>query len=349
MYILNYLLIFFMSLLSNFIKSKKIICLIGVYLIVFSAFRKNIGPDYNSYELMFYSLKNNPEYFYMSRIEKFFLVLFNLGSQFHYSLFIIATISVTMRIKSIFKYSTFPEFSLLIYYCSFFLLDDMGRIRIGLGTSIVIYFLYLLTEKRYKAYLSLVLVCTFIHKSVLIYLLVFIINKIKLTKKFLFINLFFSLILGQINLHYYLFNMLLKISFLNKTLKTYADTNINKIGINSLVLIYLLFSLMMIFNFDHLNKNYKYFKVIFTHYYAGVCFYFLFNSFGPIAARGSEVLTSINFIILPYILKGNVLGRKNKKTEKILNYILINLYAIAIYIKLIHSPSYINYKSILFQ
>lgn len=297
-------------------KIKKSVFFILGLLLIYKAGTRIDGIDYDSYSLIYNKIQNNI-LDKSTRLEPIFRLLFSISPKKIIAFSLIATISIFLKLNSILKYSVFPFLSLVLYYYSFYYSDDMGRIRVGFAVAILAYGIrYLNNNKKFLLILFLGILC---HKSVILYLIPFLLNKINLNEKKISCLIIFSVVLGLINL-VPIVEYISKINYFSSTISLYYRIN-EKIGFSSVMLFKLINVILFSWNYKKLI-SYRYFKENFICFLSGVCTYFSFNSFAIIATRGSEVFTGIEFIILPFLLK---------ITDKILFKYLILIYLILAY------------------
>lgn len=310
----------FFLIILELIKLKKIyikfifIC-IGIFLIMKITYRTS-GIDYENYVDMFNSVKLSGLDYLKSRIEPLFVLLLYFSKNKEVAFGIIGCITIFFKLNSIYKYSIFPFVSLIFYYYSFYYIDDLGRIRIGIATAILIYSIRFLKEKKFFIFL---IIAILFHKSSILYLIPHYFVSKKINKEKLIKILITSLFLSLFDWSYF-FILLKNIDFFSSTVVLYIDS-IQRIGFTPYILSKLFFMLLFIINFNKL-KYYKYFNELFIIYFIGNIFYFTFNSIKILATRGSEVFICIEFLILPYLLKTS----KNVQIKFIIFIILVLYY-----------------------
>lgn len=149
-------------------------------LILFAGLRGNIEPDYMNYKDIFRTSSFStptattiePGYFYFNKI------IYELGLQFQWVIFIMAVLSV--GIKAYFFKHNSPNFifSLLLFYCSVYFLYDFIAIRQALALSVFLLALPYLIKRDIVKYFILVILASTIHISATILLpLYFIIHR----------------------------------------------------------------------------------------------------------------------------------------------------------------------------
>lgn len=144
------------------------------------------------------------------------------------------------------------------------------------------------------------IIAFFIHKSAILYIVLYFFYKLNLNTKQYMSLFFISLILSIIDISL-IKGILNKIPYLNSTIIDYMN-EFKKIGFSLYMIPKIFFTLLFILRFETLSK-YIYFKKLFTIYFLGNFIYFSFNSIEGFASRGSEALLCVEFLVLPYLLK----------------------------------------------
>lgn len=306
---------------------KKIFFVLLWLVLVYKITYRDGGTDYLSYTSRFIQIrKYGLDYFnYYSR-EPLFSAIGLFAKDKYMFFFLIGGTALLFKLGSILRYSLYPVLSLLFYYLSFFQSDELGRIRIGLATAIVLYNIKLLQRKKF---VGVVLITSLIHQTTLLYLLPYMFRKIKLKKKTYWLILVLSILIGNINLMKYFDYILIlaqRIPGFRAVTAIYIGSNLEKVGLSLIMLPKIFFISMLLYNKDKLER-YQYFKNLFTVYYIGILIYFGFNSIRSIATRGSEVLLCCEFLLLPYLIK---VGKN--QYEKIFIILLLVGYYLYIFI-----------------
>ena len=301
------------------LKKKSIIfifIIIGIFLIYKATFRET-GIDYESYIRNYNEVQALGFDFFKRRMEPLFKLILYISPNFRVAFFIIALIAIYLKLKGIIEYSLYPFISLVFYYCSYYYSDDMGRIRIGIASAIMIFAIRYLEQKKFLLY---VLIAILFHKSAVTYLILYFFYKLNLNKKQYMILFFISFILSVIDMS--IVRVILdKIPYLNSTIIEYMEI-FQKIGFNLYMLPKIVFMILFFYKFKYLSQ-FRYFKKLYSIYFLGNFIYFTFNSIQSFATRGSETLLCIEFIILPYLLK----AFKDKVIRFLIFIILITYYA----------------------
>lgn len=285
---------------KNSLNKKKsinfIFGLISIFLIYKIAYRTT-GIDYDAYVRIYNAIQVGGVTFLKSRIEPLFVIFFLISPTRIIAFGLIGAISVFFKLKSILTYSYYPILSLFLYYILFFYIDDMGRVRAGIASAIMIYAIKYLGKKRYLLFL---LIAFSFHKSMLLYIIIYILYKVKLTKKKMVYIFIISLVFSLIDFSKIIYFMSL-LPHIGSTASLYLFST-KRIGFSPIMIVKVFYLCLFFLNYEKL-RYYKYFNELFLIYLIGNSIYFCFNSVIIIVTRGSEIFTCIEFILLPYLLK----------------------------------------------
>ena len=154
-----YLLLFswlvFMSFSGLYNSGRKIRLLIYslsvLVLILFAGLRgHNVGFDYESYENIF---EDSDDILQVSLLEPAFKLWVWFWKPFaSFQLFLLATavLAVSLKVFFIAKYSFYPLVSLVVYFVTILLINDMGQIRYGLAMSLMLLFFHEIVRSHIK-------------------------------------------------------------------------------------------------------------------------------------------------------------------------------------------------------
>ncbi len=300
-------------------KKKSIIfifTIIGIFLIYHATFRES-GIDYESYIRNYEEVQTIGFELFKRRMEPLFKLILYISPHFRVAFFLVAFIAVYFKLKGIIEYSLYPFISLVFYYYTYYNFDDMGRIRIGLASAIMIISIKYLDDRKFLFYM---IIAFFIHKSAITYIILYFFYKLNLDRKKYALFLLLAILLSIIDISL-LKGILNKIPYLNSTVIEYMN-ELKKIGFSLYMIPKLFFMSLFILRFETLSK-YSYFKKLFAIYFLGNFIYFTFNSIEGFASRGSETLLCVEFLVLPYLLK----SYKDKTIKVILFISLIAYYS----------------------
>ncbi|MFR4519661.1 MAG: EpsG family protein [Fusobacterium sp.] len=298
-----------------YIKKNKILFIMIGLLLIYKISTRTTGIDFSSYVKIYERTQELDLKSFSLRIEPLFLLMFLLSPTQVFAFGIIGTISLYFKLNSILKFSYYPFLSLIYYIMFFFIKDDMGRIRAGVASAIMIYATKYLESRKY---LLFIFIAFLFHRSIILYFIVYILYNRNLSQKKLEIFFIFSILLSLIDFSKLIY-CLTFIPYIKTTILLYIS-KIERIYFSP-IMIMKCFYVYLFFRYYKKLCLYKYFKQLFLVYLVGNMIYFSFNSINIIATRGSEIFSCIEFILLPYLLKIS-----NKYIIKIVIFIIITAY-----------------------
>jgi transmembrane protein EpsG len=148
-----------------------------IFLILFTGFRYRIGWDYDSYNRMFYEIKE------VESIEiawRYLIIVLNLFSNNSQLLFLTSALIIYSAIfKFTYKYSEFPVLSLFVFICSpFYFAESLSVLRQYVSIVLFLYsYKYILSRDIYKFTLANLFGLAFHFSSLLYFPLYFIVNR----------------------------------------------------------------------------------------------------------------------------------------------------------------------------
>ena len=227
---------------------------------------------------------------------------------------IYALLGVSLILYAIKKNSSFPLLSLIVYSCSYFILQEMTQIRVGVAAAIFLLAIPDIVNRNLKSFLIKTALATLFHYSAIIMLFTYLLGSKTYTNK-TYTKLFY-LFLPIIGILFSIFNagkfFLAPIisflpEFLSYKINVYRDLsqmglfNINRIKVFDILYL----ELFIIYYFAIINKN-KFkketdvlqFKIL---GWAFFIFYF-FSLFPVVAVRISQFLGIVSILALPSLI-----------------------------------------------
>jgi len=330
-YILLFLLLMCFSFTEQYFKGSKFLefrIFLFLVFLVFVTFRPVGGDkDYVSYLLSFDSFQEPLDYFKHYNEWVYFDPMYYLipsffktyVSQTDYALmafFTFALVALSLKFISIGKLTNLFFLTLVVYFSNFFLLHEMTQIRVGAASAIFLFSIPHLLNKKYAAYIGMVLLAMLFHYSALLYFIPLLLSPFHFKQKIYFLMLGIVLVMTFVPTDFIL--PLLKINLGDVQVKSnnyieYAELGVtdevNKINVNFLIS----FAITAMFTFfiHTIQSKNKYAFLLIKLQILGL---FLFQLFSPIpgfAFRSSELFMVTQIITIPflvYIFKNKWLG-----------------------------------------
>ncbi|WP_296689928.1 EpsG family protein [Treponema sp. UBA6852] len=231
----------------------------------------------------------------MAKVIRFFSPTF-----FIFLLFYSLT-SITLKVYTIDKISTYPLLSLITYISTSFALHDTVQIRISCAIAIFLFSIRFLVERKYFIYILLISIAVCFHKSSAAFFVFLFFRKKSFNPAFwilalvviyfsAFLNInfikLFLLVLGEDNYYY-----LSIISDMNQ--------NLDLFNVNQLINIFIF--LLLAFN-SRKFMSYKFFPIFMKIFFCSIAVYPLLNSVPIVASRFSEMLRPSIIFLLPLVI-----------------------------------------------
>jgi len=200
---INYLIynIFFLLVLFlSKIEKKSIIfsLLLFIFIILFASFRFDVGPDYDSYVAVYYSvvkynLPVTPDYLLFKYLSTNFSIYFDKGYIGVFSIYFSVTFLLLYKVL---KDRDILFFGLFAFLTFGFFFDSLDRIRQALSIAIFLYALRDIENNNLSKYLFKIFIAMFIHISAVLLIPLYFLAKIRLSKVLLTIILILSIIIN---------------------------------------------------------------------------------------------------------------------------------------------------------
>lgn len=290
-------------------------------------FRYGIGVDYFNYEAIFILINESilEELLYPKTTQEvgFRLILaifksLNMSYEIVSGIFALVTFIYLWKIYK--NYSSNMIYSFFIYFSMYYTVWMLSGIRQGIVIAIGMYYLLeALKKQKVKRFYFMVLILTTIHTSAIMFIILYFLARMKMTRDKFILIIIFVLIIMNLPIA----NLLSKIQFLwiVEKIIPYISNEFSIIGNFDIQLIMRLFFVLCgiyiysVYSKDEFNK-----KLIDIYLWSFVI-YFIFKSSELVAARlllYGRMLDTIIFVNYLYMIK-------NKHLKIILNYLLILL------------------------
>ncbi|MES2454323.1 MAG: EpsG family protein [Bacteroidota bacterium] len=310
MYLFTFSLLGLFAIDDIFLKRKKYhlaFMLIAVLWIIFhDGFRWGVATDWKNYHDFFLiCLDGDTSEFEIG------YVLFSQAVRSvtdNYSVFLVihAIIVYSLISRSILKYAVNPLFSFFFFYC--LMLTYLGMNRQYISFAICIYAYRYIFDRRLYPFLFCIFIAFLFHKSSIMFVLAYFLNREFKTKILIYLLTTFALIslsgvMNKLPLSlFFLFgdNAGDRLSFYSET----AQSGTNAIlSLLALVKRSIWIILALIYK-DHIKNKDEHYNFFFNLYFAGALMYMLFNNtmLHIIVARGILYFNIAEIFLIPYLL-----------------------------------------------
>lgn len=295
-------------------KRKKVLAMVCLVLTFMVGFRDiNIWGDTAIYVMSF---QDSNDLFHLTAfdepfgyVERGFFYLSALIKVFTDSpeiyLTVISALSFYFLYKSFDKYSIYPLFGVAIYLARFFVGRNMMQIRACIAIAIIIYFTFLIKEKKWWKYLLVIAVSYTMHHSSLIALPLLFLRNYIIKPKYIYIGIILSLIISQY-LSVPIRNLIQASDFANEMASSYIQENSEKAFANNLTNPVIWYQIFILFAFTFYEKRLmplsEYYYIFRNGYFYCTCILIILCQFAVLAARSSTIFATFEIAMVPMLL-----------------------------------------------
>lgn len=218
---------------------------------------------------------------------------------------VISALTFFFLYKCFEKYSVYPMFAVAVYLARFYTGRNMTQIRAGLAIAIVVYFTFLILQKKRWQYLLVVFIAYHLHNSAIIALPLLLLGKYEIKPKVIYFGIFVSLLIGGIYgevIRTYVQNN----EFLSNIGGSYVVEESIKAFRNDLgnpVIWYQIFVLFVYTFYEkRLSKLTPYYYIMRNGYFYCTCILIVMCKFAVIAARTSTLFATFEIAMVPLLV-----------------------------------------------
>jgi hypothetical protein len=279
-----------------------------VMLMIIAAFRPAAVNDDYAFYLEYYDNISGipfsflePTYFVITKISSFI---------FHgpIGVFIIYSILGTgLKGFAFLRLTKYYSISLILYYCSFFLLHEMTQIRVGVASGILLLSIPSIVDRNWKHFLCYMIAGTLFHYSFIVFTFCYFLDSKKINPP-LYLGVIagtYAAVLAGLNLTM-IFDFI-RLGFISDKIQTYKMLLEQGVygGIlllNPLLLLRFLVLSFMIWNYDILQEKNRYAILLIKIYAFSIFFFIAFADLPVLAGRISQLLGVVEIILVPFVV-----------------------------------------------
>jgi hypothetical protein len=277
-------------------------------LMVMAGFRQEACcNDYAIYVDYYHDINNipltflEPTYFLITRISR---ELWNGPA----GIFIIyAIMGVGLKGIALPRLTKYYLLSLVLYFCSFFLLHEMTQIRVGVASAILLLSIPSIADRNWKQFLAYMIVGTLFHYSFFIFGFCYFLNPRKINPVVYLgvILVTYVAVLAGLNLTT-IFEFV-RLGFISNKIETYKKLLEQGMfdGIMLLnPLLYLRFVVLafMMWHYDILMQRNRYSIILIKLYAFSIFFFIAFADLPVMAGRVSQLFGIVEIILVPFVV-----------------------------------------------
>lgn len=319
-YYVLFLSILFLSIFdTKFDKNTKVtvLLIVAIVMVSFAGLRgENVDRDYSVYLDYFKKLPDIRMFFlehekFLESVsfEPSFILIFSstkllFNNGFAVAIFLYAFLGVALKFNTILKISDYPIYSVLLYFSTIFLLQDMTQIRVGVALGFVFLALIASVERQLTKYIIFILIGLFFHYSIIFFSVAYFLNSERINKKVYYLMIVIPIILYSIGFNPLDILLKFQLGVYTEKLQAYVEMQSwqkAKMNMFNFSIIFQIVLCVIFIQKSEKSSN-KYF-VLFTKLFTFGISAFYILSFSPVIAfRTSELLTSVQIFLLPMLI-----------------------------------------------
>lgn len=299
-------------------KSSLTVWVVAIMMVILSGLRGNVGADYPIYR-SFYSLYF-PTIDFSDVFDKMLLrksdldiewmyvllnkFVFSFGGPFQSFTFVSACLTVGMKLRTYYKESPYPIFSVLLIFIPGYFIADSGHMRQALGMAVCIVSYKFIKERKLLWFLLCIYVAYGFHKSAIIFLPAYWLVLIPLNASRIFYLVMISVILSPFQV-YNLFSGFLGSLNLQEVSNGYNGYIGYEDKASSFMDGTIILNAFLLILYDKVVcQRVWYYEYIRNIMVFGVCLYFIFRDNPVFSTRLVGVYIGFSSLLIPNIIYG---------------------------------------------
>lgn len=352
-YILLAIIVFFLTIYAPKLSvkgEKELLCFLTFILATFIVLRSPLSNcDIEVYQMLYNDapslsvLTNNFQKYNETIRTEFSYSLFctllkNIGTNDYVNLYILITtyalLGLTFKIKGISKLTDLTFLSFFIYFCNFFMLQELIQMRAGVAIGLILISIVYLQKGEYYKYFIILLIAGFFHTSAYLTIILPFLKKFKADFKYWTIIFFICIMVNALQFDIIQIIDFVPFDYYQFKLKSYIELQEqDNFSINYWNIPFLIQNLIIILVFAYQKKletTNQYVNILLNMACLSSCCFLFFGQIPGFAFRISEIFNSSLIILIPLLTK----VIKPKAIAEIIVYIIgIGLF----YINTFHS------------
>jgi len=361
--LLSYFVVFILlALMALFSMEPKLrhytgllVALCLVVIAIFSGIRSgDVAADYESYKDIFSQFDGvfdggfqqvlNDDYFFEPGFAFLIVIIKSFTANFVVFLILISLLTSFLLFFTLKKLTVFPVLAILIFYSYDFFTNYMVAIRFGLASTLGLFVLLQISNKKYTVAFILILISMTLHTAAIVLFLPYFLSFIKLKRSYVLLTLGLALIMGYVEiggviLNYFMLDWLPRVSsaevYMNDESYGQSLSFLGMINLKYLILAFLTY----IF-WNKLSLKFKHFDMLVWFLLSTIILRIGFHELGFIIGRTSALLGIVEIIIVPLLF---AIVFKNK----LLCFIGVIVYALIHLLFVLFVKNYGAYSSVL--
>lgn len=279
-----------------------------VMLMIIAAFRpESSNKDYSFYLEYYDNISAIP----FSFLEPTYYVITKISTLlFHgpIGVFIIYSILGTgLKAIAFTRLTKYYSITLILYFCSFFLLHEMTQMRVGVASGLLLLSLPSIVNRNWKEFLGYMILGTLFHYSFVIFGFCYFLNSKRINAPLYLGVLAGTYIAVLAGLNLTVIFAFIKLGFISNKIETYKlllEQGIfgDILLLNPLLLLRFLILTFMIWNYDILQEKNRYSILLIKVYAFSIFFFIAFADLPVLAGRISQLLGIVEIVLVPFVV-----------------------------------------------
>lgn len=229
---------------------------------------------------------------------------------------VISILTFLFLYKSLQRYSIYPMLGLCIYISRFMIGRNMMQIRACLAIAIIIFFTYLVKEKKWWVYSFVLLLCYNFHHSAIVAapLLLLSVRGYHISKRQIYYGLLISFMIAQF-FGGYVKSWVTSSEYIMNMADDYLREGSNKAFSNDLTNPVIWFQTIVLLIFTYFEDRFKkltdYYYIYRNAYFISTVMLIVLCQYAVVAARTSTLFATFECMIIPFFL---TLFKKNERS-----------------------------------
>jgi len=289
----------------------------GIMFVLVGGFRYFVGADYPIYNQLFHGFSIYVSYQDVAdkamfitnheQIEWIFVLLNkiigDLGMPFFMVTFVMAVITVSLKLSTIFQNVAFPAMAMLLYYMPVIFFEDFGQMRQGIGIAICVFSFRYIKSRNLPMFLLMMYLALGFHKTAVVFIPAYWLVKIPLNSYRIFLVISLSVILAPLEVYRIAGSLLTAIApqDISGGYEGYVDDSTygQTLGAGLTDIVKIFFILVIIIYDKEACKKVLYYEYMRNLGVCGFCIYYLFryNMIFAIRLPGAYMFFATMFLI----------------------------------------------------
>lgn len=273
--------------------------------------RNEVGADWASYKQLYTSTNTFKDAFNAREEELFMFLLLGckkIFNNFHFFIFVIFTLSFYLKYKVITKYSSDFFLSLIIYIYTLFMIYDLNGIRQGLAIAIVLLSITSIINRKFGIFIVHIIIAAFFHKTALIFLPLYWLSRIQISKQMSFLLLGFSIIFA-VSIRTTVQNSSIIQTILSfDTFSHYSayvenehfSRSLSALGFGAIQRIFIF--VLLLFNYEKIQIRDDLKRLLLNGYFISILIFIFLSFNAEFAARLSFYYKGLEILIIPLVV-----------------------------------------------